>query len=839
MAVFQIHGPTPNARVFEMTALANGNFVAPIFETAEGSISRFGALKFALFAIDGTTGQAAQIGATFRLDADFPANFTTGIAPLQDGGFVVLLARIDATLPPQTTFIRFDAAGVEQGRTEIAAHYTAGRSFEATRAPEDPFIWVSNNTDGRLELLSPITGLPTEALDTHGGGPVFDPRGLDGGLVLHRVIDPDTQTRSYIADWTDGTIDAPRPIFTSVAEDINTTLQVTAAGNQIILASETLIFPEDRAEVDVRLQVQMLLPDAATPVTLLNDLSVNDKNRYALDLAELPGIGFAYLRVTSSFVSKTVTAAELVVFDFAGEVLLRKALTDLPGLAMLRNHQVDLIALGGQQEDILDLAIIWQDDPDPLLADHAATMGDTVRLTAAQIGNLTHLGSHLGDFLRGLGGQDSLFGGLGNDVLEAGGGDDSLLGGDGDDMLSGDAGNDEIAGGAEKDQLFGGAGDDRLEGGDGVDAFGGGDGNDTILGDAGTDLAVGMDGDDVLFGGADNDTMGGNLGADVLEGGDGDDALDGDEGDDTLTGDAGNDTLTAGADADLLTGDTGNDQLNGDDGNDRLFGDAGRDSLFGGDGDDRLSGGAGVDVFAGGFGDDTVLGGDGGDLAIGMEGNDALLGGAGADTLAGDEGEDELEGGGGDDRIAGGSEDDILDGEAGNDRLRGDENDDLLLGAGGRDSLFGDEGDDLLTGGRGRDLLSGGDGADVLRGDADSDTLRGDAGSDELSGGAGADVFRFIQTSDSTLVAADTITDFQRGFDRIDLAAIDARPSRPGNNAFTFIGDNSFNNRAGEVRAVSAAGDVLVEADVNGDGVADLVLGVLGIGRLGASDFFL
>ncbi|GAB4341932.1 MAG: hypothetical protein Fur0042_03750 [Cyanophyceae cyanobacterium] len=69
--------------------------------------------------------------------------------------------------------------------------------------------------------------------------------------------------------------------------------------------------------------------------------------------------------------------------------------------------------------------------------------------------------------LRGLGGNDHLFGNTGEDVLTGGRGNDSLYGGqeddwlfgnEGDDLLSGDRGNDHLIGGPGADQFAVGAG---------------------------------------------------------------------------------------------------------------------------------------------------------------------------------------------------------------------------------------------------------------------------------------------------------------------------------------------------------------------------------------------
>ena len=58
------------------------------------------------------------------------------------------------------------------------------------------------------------------------------------------------------------------------------------------------------------------------------------------------------------------------------------------------------------------------------------------------------------------------------------------------------------------------------------------------------------------------------------------------------------------------------------------------------------------------------------------------------------------------------------------------------------------------------------DRADTLYGDAGNDVLVGGYGADKLFGGAGSDTFRFVDARDT----GDTIADFARGSDRIDLS---------------------------------------------------------------------
>lgn len=258
---------------------------------------------------------------------------------------------------------------------------------------------------------------------------------------------------------------------------------------------------------------------------------------------------------------------------------------------------------------------------------------------------------------------------------------------------------------------------------------------------------------------------------------------------------------------------------------DFVQGELGDDQIFGGGGNDTLSGGAGDDMVMGDDGIDTVGGGAGDDVLFGGAGNDILDGSNGSDSLNGDEGDDFLDGYVGDDSLNGGTGDDTMLGRSGGDWLKGQDGDDIGKGGGGDDEIYGDAGNDTLDGGLGNDSISGDDGNDTLRGSLGNDALTGGRGQDRLTGGGGGDEFDYAAVSDSTSAAFDTITDFQPGIDVIDMSAIDAKTSAPGNDGFRFLGVASAFTAAGQIRLVQQGADTLVLFNTNSThGIAEMTI---------------
>ena len=144
----------------------------------------------------------------------------------------------------------------------------------------------------------------------------------------------------------------------------------------------------------------------------------------------------------------------------------------------------------------------------------------------------------------------------------------------------------------------------------------------------------------------------------------------------------------------------------------------------------------------------------------------------------------------------------------------------------------------------GKDRLFGGLDADTLKGGGGVDLIVGGLGLDQLYGGGKADRFDFDVVADSAVGAGrDVIHDFRRmQHDRIDLKTIDANAGMAGNQAFVFIGSDSFahyhQTHPGVIGMIRFAGGVL-QGNVNGNLSADFEIKVMGVSTLTGADFLL
>lgn len=313
---------------------------------------------------------------------------------------------------------------------------------------------------------------------------------------------------------------------------------------------------------------------------------------------------------------------------------------------------------------------------------------------------------------------------------------------------------------------------------------------------------------------------------------------------------AGNDVITGTALADLMRGLGGNDILSGGGGNDSIDGGTGTNLLYGGAGDDRLIIGTGANgtVVDGGADFDTLvvtgtvaLGGLSNIEAIELQGG-AVLSLTGAQlnsglaigtTLAGT----------GSIMINMAPEDLTLSaqflvpapGSSLGITINGSSSSDIIKGViGAVNTIEGGAGDDQIRGGALGDIISGGDG---------NDKLFGANGPDILTGGLGADQFRFQTAQSSGLnVMADQITDFLPGTDKLAFRLLDSDPAIPGIQGFSYIGTQIFHaNGSAEIRYGTAGANLLVQLDLNGDGVVDMEVVLQGLAgqALSTGDFLL
>jgi Ca2+-binding RTX toxin-like protein len=464
-------------------------------------------------------------------------------------------------------------------------------------------------------------------------------------------------------------------------------------------------------------------------------------------------------------------------------------------------------------------------------------------------------GGNLGARLAGLGGNDTLNGGVVADTLNGGTQKDQLVGDGGNDSLIGAADNDTLNGGSGSDTLAGGAGNDRYlvdsladviieaaasgfdeassnadyvlpanvenlvllsgPGGEVTDWDGTGNGmNNRITGSNGTNSLSGAAGADTLFGLDGNDSLNGGGGADKLAGGKGNDSYTIDNAADTIVDDGGDafdsvqafvnvnigvlgggqveDVYLQGSAVSATGNGSGNYMLGNGIGN-KLTGGGGNDSLFGGDGADTLDGGADSDVLLGGSGNDTYI-----ILAAGDAVNET--GGSGTDTVIASVTFSLLTNTKGDVEnltLAAGAIDGV--GNALANVVTGNNSNNLLAGREGNDTLNGGKGNDTVSGGNGDDSLAGSLGNDLLDGGNGTNTisLGKSAGNDTVSHSATLDSYDIILQFDGDPAGGQDALNLDGMFDALGVATVD---------------------RAGRLTLTDKGTSVDVHIDVDGDG---------------------
>ena len=271
--------------------------------------------------------------------------------------------------------------------------------------------------------------------------------------------------------------------------------------------------------------------------------------------------------------------------------------------------------------------------------------------------------------------------------------------------------------------------------------------------------------------------------------------------------------------------------------------------------DTEIDAGAGNDKVLGNYLDNTIAGGSGNDELIASDGDDTIIPGEGDDLIDGGEGIDtavysgtrEEEGGikqVSDFIEVGGNTDTLIDVEfvefadvtVSTDDLSvvtDNEESSIIDGTDDNDTLTGSSKDEVINGYKGDDLIYGSDGADSLKGSDGNDTMYGGAGKDYLVGGkgsdllfddAGDDIFYYSNINQS--LPGEDMRDrvgLNVGEDRIELKLIDANPDVAGDQAFEFIGTDSFSNGStGQVRYDASSNLIQVEVYGDGDTIVDM-----------------
>jgi Ca2+-binding RTX toxin-like protein len=170
--------------------------------------------------------------------------------------------------------------------------------------------------------------------------------------------------------------------------------------------------------------------------------------------------------------------------------------------------------------------------------------------------------------------------------------------------------------------------------------------------------------------------------------------------------------------------------------------------------------------------------------------------------------------------------------------IYGGSGDDAIYGGTGGDTIFGGSGTDSLYGNNSGDVLYGGSGNDFLWGGNGSDRLIGGYGADTLTDGLGNDIFVYLFINDSRPGEADTITHFNSNIDTIDLSAIDANVNVAGIQHFTAV-TQTTDVQVNNINWYLVGGETIIQADVNGDAIADFEIYLAENIALQTTDFIL
>ena len=503
-------------------------------------------------------------------------------------------------------------------------------------------------------------------------------------------------------------------------------------------------------------------------------------------------------------------------------------------------------------------------------------------------GTETIVGNSQANVLRGLGGHDTLFGGGGGDTIEGGSGQDLIDGGTGNDSLDGGTGSDTLSLESFNSILSPAVFRQTVDLRDGFSSRSAALTNTEPFVEQERDSAInfenviGSSRDDTIFGTLGNNHLEGRGGNDFIEGRGGlavdlgivtlapRDTLDGGTGTDTVSyayldtlaqtslimrgtislastradgrgfiellsqitptfvtvtddvllnfenvrGSNLSETITGNGEANRIEGRGGNDTIHAEGGVDTVLGGTGNDTIDGGRGNDTLAGEAGIDTLDLRSWDTATIGPGDNVFTTSITGAEVRLAesplslipidtdfsfGMDQATLFGQQ------------RFAIVTTTVVFE----QDQISGFEN------------VIGTVRNDRIGGNRLDNRLEGRDGDDLIKAGGGNDTVIGGGGVDRMFGGSGADTFVFQVESDSAFGAADTIVDFQRGVDKIDLSAIDANVLTNADQ-FTFIGTAAFSG-AGQLRAVITGADqVTLLGNTDGDSFAEIAIRLTG-----------
>ncbi|TPG44890.1 hypothetical protein EAH89_26755 [Roseomonas nepalensis] len=674
--------------------------------------------------------------------------------------------------------------------TRLAFVSSASNLSAAAAGTYDAQVWVKDLASGAITLASSDAGgKPT---GTGFGKPAFSPDGTQIAFNSGAAIFPgDTNNAAdvFVKDLASGALRLASTTNTAAANGDSSSPTFLHDGSVAFLSNASNLVSNDTNNSSDLFRATLLPvpPPPAPPAATLSiaALSADHAEGHA---GSAP---FTFTVTRAGDLSGTHTAN----WSVAGTGLSPASATDFGGGVLPAGT---VVFAAGETTKTVTVNVAGDTAAE-------ATEGFSVTLSAPSLGTTIAVGTAT----------------IGNDDFAGGSGADLLRGSAFDDVIQGFGGNDTLLGGAGNDTLDGGLGDDTLDGGTGADLLRGGAGNDTYYVDSLGDVVVELadEGSDRVVASV-TWTLGANLERLSLAG----------------TADL---SGTGNAQANQIDGNAGNNLLAGGLGNDTLLGAAGNDTLDGGLGDDTLDGGTGADLLRGGAGNDTYyvdglgdvvveLADEGSDRVVasvtwtlganlerlslagtadlsgtgnaqanqidGNAGNNLLAGGLGNDTLLGAAGNDTLDGGLGDDTLDGGTGADLLRGGAGNDTYYVDSLGDVVveLADEGSDRVVasvtwtlganlerlsltgtadlsgtGNAQANQIDGNAGNNLLAGGLGNDTLLGGAGNDTLHGGAGADTLDGGAGADVILYLNASEG----GDRIANYVAADDQFHISA--------------------------------------------------------------------